>query len=533
MSQSSYLTNSKLTSSLSNVSNVSTNSSSENSLYTITSPFEIQNIPEESEFLLLNTNRFNLSLKMLDKVVYLRAGDSKSNLTPIRGYLCIYIKKPIRISTIKLQFNGNLNIKYFPNNMPPNPLSSFIKNDIIPIYNQTRTWQYKQNHSVYESDYFAKGLFTYPFQFLIPNNIPETMSNVFGSTSYSIKVTVNPISNSITKSLISNSEFKESLPIQIIQCDTDEDEISTTSTDALSLGNWRNLFYYKIAVSNRQVTIGNRLKFYVKILPIDIYKYKLYSIKVYLDQTTEYNVADKTTPSERSKYHLFLSHTETILLEDINIESFDNDIQCWEFDCEIKKNHDKFNIKVKDKDKNINKKVTVVPSTNAIENKICHFKVAHKVKVVISAEEISIDEEPINFDNSDVISSFSMRSRSQSLDKTLFNTRVEKADNAMIRKMAKLIPETGIRKRKVDLLLDAEVEILKGESAVGKMPPPTYCDARLEKKSDSRFEEVSTKTFSILDFKKKDQKPQLNFIVPPAYEEIEELSEPPPYLKHS
>lgn len=511
----------KLTSCLSNQS-----TDSSNTLSPVISQLEIQHIPNESEFMLINTNRFNISLKMLDKIVYLRGDDSKSDITPIRGYLCINVKKPVRISTIKLQFNGQLNIKYFPSAVLPDPSISHARNESVKIYNETRTWQYKQNHQVYEPDYFAKGLFTFPFQFLIPNNIPETLSNVFGSTSYSIEVTVNLISSLISKPLLSSTELTQALPLQLVQCSTCE-EHSTTSTDALSMGNWRNLLYYKILISNRNVAVGEKLRVFVKILPINRLKYKLHSIKVFLYQTTEYNVDDRLSPDEKDKYHPYLSHTETVLLENLNIQDVDNEVQCWEFDLAINKIHDKFNVK----DKLKKKKVIIVPSTNSIENQICHFKVSHKVKVITTAEEIIIDDEALSFDSSDVLSSFSMRTRSQSLDKTLLNTRAEKADNAMIRKMAKLLVEPPSKRLKVDLLLEAEVEILKGESAVGTMPPPTYYDAQLEKKPDSRFQEVNTKTFSILDFKKKEQKPQLNFIVPPAYEEIEELLEPPPYCE--
>lgn len=512
----------------SSLSNQSTDSS--NSLNAVTSQLEIQHIPNESEFMLLNTSRFNISLKMLDKIVYLRGEDSASNITPIRGYLCIYVEKPVRITTIQLQFNGELNIKYFPKDMPPDQSLPYIRDDKVQIYSETRTWQYKRNHQVYESDYFVKGLFTFPFQFLIPNNIPETLSNVFGSTSYSIKVTVNPISNILTKPLLSSSELTATLPLHLVQCSLTEAGHSTTATDALSLGNWRNLLYYKIVVSNRAVTVGDKIKMFIKILPIDPLKYKLHSIKVFLYQTTEYNVDDMLSEEKKKKYHLYLSHTETILLEKINIENLDNEIQCWEFDSAINKIHDKFNVKDNVKDKSKKKKVFIVPSTNAIENEICHFKVTHKVKVVTTVEEISGDNDQLKVDNSDVLSSFSMRTRSQSLDKTLLNTRAEKADNAMIRKMAKLLPEPEGKKKKVDLLLDAEVEILKGESAIGTMPPPTYYDAQLEKKLDPRFQEVNTRTFSILDFKKKEHKPRLNIILPPAYEEIEGLLEPPPYV---
>ncbi|TID26253.1 hypothetical protein CANINC_002785 [Pichia inconspicua] len=193
-------------------SNVSTRSS-DNSLYTVQSPFEHYDVPQGSDFQLLSTSRFDLSLKMLDKILYLRKGDQNSKFTPVRGYLSINVRKPVRISTICLQFNGELNIIMFPKDLPPNPSSPHIKTSSFPIFTQTRTWKYKNNHKVLENDYFPKGLFTYPFQFLIPNNIPESMSNIFGSTNYFLSVTVNPVSTSITKALLSTQELKASLPI--------------------------------------------------------------------------------------------------------------------------------------------------------------------------------------------------------------------------------------------------------------------------------------------------------------------------------
>ena len=489
---------------------------------------EIDQIPGGSEFPILTTSKFTLSLKLLDKILYLRSDDSSSTVTPLRGYLCIYIKKPARISHIRLQFEGSLNVRYFPQYMTPDPNSLFVANKAVPVFSQSRSWQYKQNDKVLDTDYFPKGSFAYPFQFLIPNNIPETMSNVFGSTSYSITVTVNYIPNSFTKSLIPQTKVTQPLPIQLVQCDSDSCAVSTTSSDALSLGRWRDLLYYKIAVSNRQVAIGGSLKFYIKVLPIDPTGYKLNSIKVYLDQVTEYHIADRVTEEEKSMYHTNLANTERILLEEINIDFLENGIQCWEFDTPLRKVHKKHNVK----DKNSKREVVLVPTTNQVENRMCHFSVTHKIKVSISVEEVSQLEDNSSLDISDLVSSFSMRTRSQSIDKTLSNTRAEKADNIMIKQLAKQLLESDTKKSKVELILEAEVAILKGESVDGKMPPPTYWDAQQQKQKASDFAVVPSKAFSLLDTKKLRQRPQLNFIVPPAYEEIEEESEPPPYISN-
>lgn len=508
-------------------SNVSTRSS-ENSLHTVASPFEIYDVPEGSDFQLLSTSRFDLSLKMLDKLLYLRVGDQNSKFTPVRGYLSINVRKPVRISTICLQFNGELNVKLFLKDSPPNPTSPHLKVSKFPIFTQSRTWKYKNNDKVLENDYFSKGSFTYPFQFLIPNNIPESMSNIFGSTQYFLSVTVNPISTSFTKALLSSQELKASLPIQLVQCDTETDVVSTTASDASATGNWRNLLYYKIVVSNRQLAIGDSSRIYIKILPIENLKYKLRSVSVSLDQITLYNAEEYLPESEKAKFHKFLSHTETAQLEYIDLEMLENSTQCWEFDTKIQKIY----VTTISKESNKKKMISLVPTTNAIENKICHFKVTHKIKVAIMVEELEFEDDAISLSNSDIISSFSMRTRSQSVDKTLLNSRAEQAENATIRRTATLVPESQDRKKKVELIMEAEVDILKGESTDGKMPPPTYFDAQLAKRSDGPFEEVGTKTYSLLDNLKSKQKikPGLNFIVPPAYEEVEEFLEPPPYI---
>ncbi|TID26254.1 hypothetical protein CANINC_002786 [Pichia inconspicua] len=296
----------------------------------------------------------------------------------------------------------------------------------------------------------------------------------------------------------------------------------------MATGNWRNLLYYKIVVSNRQLAIGDNSRVYIKILPIQNLKYKLLSVAVTLDQITLYNVEDYLKESERTKYHKFLSHTDTIELEYIDLEMFDNPTQCWDLDTKIQKIY----TTTLQKDPQRRKMISLVPTTNAIENKVCHFKVSHKLNVSITVEELDIEDDAISLSNSDIVSSFSMRTRSQSVDKTLLNSRAEQAENTLIRRTAKLVPETENRKKKVELTMEAEVDILKGESTDGNKPPPTYFDAQLEKRFDGPLEEVSTKTYSLLDNLKMKQKikPALNFIVPPAYEEVEEFLEPPPYI---
>jgi hypothetical protein len=512
---------------LSSFTSNSSAQSSENSLYTVSSPFELNDIPDESEFVLISTNKFNISIKLLDKVLYLRGEEMQSQYTPLRGYLCIYVKKALRISDIKLRFDGCLNLKLFPSSSHPNPKSPYVKDKSLPIFTQMRSWQYKENDEVLEPDYFSKGSFTYPFQFLIPNKIPESMSNIFGSTSYLLTVIVNPKPSSLASALLTQTHFEKSLPIQIVQCDTDSEGSSLAATDALSIGNWRNLLYYKINISNRQASIGNNLKFYIKVIPIDPQRYIFNSIKVYLDQITEYNVGDKLDDLEKDEHHMFLANTERVLLDEFDVSDLENDIHSWEFDLPLQKDYKKFDTSKKKVMDNVS--VKLVPSTNELENRVCHFKVTHKVRVLLSVEEIPLDDGFSEVDTSDMVSSFSMRSRAQSIDKMLHNTRAEKHDDEIIRKTAVLIREPAEKLQKVELILDAEVEILKGESVVGKMPPPNYFDSsHVSKKTP--VSNAMMNTGSNLNMRQKPKRKPLTFIVPPAYEEIEELSGLPPYI---
>lgn len=489
---------------------------------------QIDQIADDCSFTILSTSKFSLSIKLLDKILYLRSDNS--DVTPLRGFLCIHIKKPVRISHILLQFKGTLKVRCFPNHMAPDPNSPFVRDKFIDMFTQSRSWQYKPNDTSMDTDYFIKGSFAYPFQFLIPNDTPETMSNIFGSTSYSFSVTVNPISTSFTKSLVSQVKTTAPLPIQVVQCDNEAPTRSLVGADAMSIGRWRNLLYYKITVANRQVVIGGSLKLYIKILPINPLGYKLTSIKIFLDQITEYHVGTILTDAEKAKYHTNLSNTERILLEDLHYQWLENDIQNWELDVDVNKIHPKHNIKDPKKPKD----VILVPSTNYMEDQICHFRVNHKIKVAISVEVVP--ESVINYEDeaSDIVSnlSFKGRSRSQSVDKTLLNNRAEKADNAMIKRMANLVHEDDPSKTKVDLILEAEIEVLKGESLDGKMPPPTYFDAEQQKHVNDSLRATGTSSSSVISLGKneKHKKKELNFVVPPAYEEVAEQSGPPPYL---
>lgn len=514
--------------SISNTLSSTTSATSvDGALSSVASPIEITNIPQENEFLILNTSRFNITYKLLDKVLYLRKDTSGSKLTLLRGYLCVYVRKPVRIKHIQLKFEGALDVRYFPSNMKIDPSSTFVKNKSFPIFSQSRNWQYKQHDKVLDTDYFAKGAFSYPFQFLIPNDIPETMSNVFGSTSYCLTVTVSPISNTLGLSILGSSLIAKSFPIQVVQCDTEQEGTCHVSNDSFSLGNWRYLFYYKIVISNRQVAIGDKVKVYVKILPKKAFKYRIRNIKVLLDQITEYDISNRLEENERDKFYHKLSSTETALLEWINVDSYDNDPQVWEFDCELSRVFEKYNLKNRYKKQSF----TLVPTTNELENRICHFKVFHKIKVYLSVEEIVSEDDTIS-EFSDNASSFIIRPRAHSLDKTLMNTRAEKIDNDQMRRNSPLVQESDPNKSKVDLVFDADVEILKGESVVGNMPPPTYTDSQIIPHLATIDNSNTSKTdiLTIIDSSKTSQNQQLNFILPPAYEEVEELTEPPLYL---
>ncbi|CAI8509431.1 unnamed protein product [Pichia kudriavzevii] len=461
--------------SISNTLSSTTSATSvDGALSSVASPIEITNIPQENEFLILNTSRFNITYKLLDKVLYLRKDTSGSKLTLLRGYLCVYVRKPVRIKHIQLKFEGALDVRYFPSNMKIDPSSTFVKNKSFPIFSQSRNWQYKQHDKVLDTDYFAKGAFSYPFQFLIPNDIPETMSNVF--------------------------RFNELL---------------------LNSDSFSNIKYIGI------VAIGDKVKVYVKILPNKAFKYRIRNIKVLLDQITEYDISNRLEENERDKFYHKLSSTETALLEWINVDSYDNDPQVWEFDCELSRVFEKYNLKNRYKKQSF----TLVPTTNELENRICHFKVFHKIKVYLSVEEIVSEDDTIS-EFSDNASSFIIRPRAHSLDKTLMNTRAEKIDNDQMRRNSPLVQESDPNKSKVDLVFDADVEILKGESVVGNMPPPTYTDSQIIPHLATIDNSNTSKTdiLTIIDSSKTSQNQQLNFILPPAYEEVEELTEPPLYL---
>ncbi|GMM27978.1 hypothetical protein DAMA08_006940 [Martiniozyma asiatica (nom. inval.)] len=482
-------------------------------LVSMTSPMEPLFLHDRQTPTLIDSNRFTASIKILDRITYLRGNES--GLTAIKGSLVLSVSKPLRIPLIKIVLKGQLKMKLFPAITKPTLESSYYQEHEVTFFEQSRSWQYKANDAVFDSDYFNKGHFTYPFQFLLPNDSPESMDNIFGSSEYSLNVFIRAENgNTLTRSLYPIKDYKGLYTIQIVQCSMEP--TNTTQSDAIGIGNWRNLVYYKVSLSNRQTSIGGNVKIYIKLMPILSGGIKLNKVTVVLDQVSNYSSENRLPKEKEDKYHKFLAHTERISLPEFEINEVITEDVSFELTVPIYKYMPKFEV--------ANRQVKVVPSTNDIENHICHFKVSHNVNVSLIMEDVNIEETQKDVNLS--INVEPPNSLALDNDKNLITASLEKSEGHMIKMKAKLVDDPYPSKKINALTLKADVDILKGESVDGNLPPPDYGKVALTIKNDKVLNSEKEKSQLFCE-----PTTALNFIIPPSYEESSQQL-PPPVYKH-
>ncbi|VEU20028.1 DEKNAAC100437 [Brettanomyces naardenensis] len=455
-------------------------------------------------------------MAMLDKVVYLNA----KNLRPVslRGNLILTVKKPMRIREIDLRLEGYVLVYFFYRSDMLIQSGRVQKRQFL---SQTRSWPYQKAGpsgepgsiaNCMDTDMFSKGNYKFPFQFVVNSKLPESLANVFGSIYYSLRVMIK-----IPMRYPRRDKTETAImPIEFVQCSSDpvrRHSRASASSEFVSTANWRNLLYYRVTISHRPpLAIGDTFDISIKVLPIIRERYKIRAIRVSLVQTIEYNVDCRD-----EEFFSDLVQTEKIPLQTINIRDLQDPNVCKPYVKKMEIPLERIYTRGNDEDRFI-----VCPTTNSIENSMCHFKVSHQIRVGIVVQEIcpqnqgttclELGKDPVPMVDPEMPELVDHPRMSKG---TSSQAAQDKDDNDFIISTAKMVDEgdniEDLRYKTVELLVTGNIQILRPESTDGNMPPPTYSDSASTGVC-TQFEKVHIGDVD-----------NVSVTIPPAYEETMEL----------
>lgn len=185
---------------------------------------------------------------------------------------------PSPVSTTREAFFSSLNL---------GPHRSFSRDEAVEVETQSKGYRT-----------FDPGEYFYNFELAIPQSLPESLENTYGSVSYALVAT-------IERPGAFRSKISGSQAVTFVRCPADNN-IEINEPIAISKA-WEDQLYYEIVISGKAFPIGTRMPISFKFTPLA--KIELHRIRVYITENSEYFCRNK-------KVHR-MDPTKRFLLEEL------------------------------------------------------------------------------------------------------------------------------------------------------------------------------------------------------------------------
>lgn len=154
--------------------------------------------------------------------------------------------------------------------------------------------------SLFDKDTFVfpAGEYVYPFEQLIPHNLPESVKVEYGQVKYELELRIKRFS-------MFKSSFTVTKPIQVIRSPSDS---SVEESEPIVIAKpWKDKLKYNILINSRDVILDAFLPISIHVTPLD--KITLYRTRIYITETIEYYARKKKLHRlEKAKKYLLAEH---------------------------------------------------------------------------------------------------------------------------------------------------------------------------------------------------------------------------------
>lgn len=199
---------------------------------------------------------FTLTTKLYDPRIYQRDsgdGDLLASNQLLRGLLTLVVHRPMQTSSVSVKLTGH----------STSDCSSNV------ILDETITWDYTCD------GFLMEGVYTYPFQFLVALDLPETYKSSYLTIAYKVETHIGYDSKGQSEHQV----------VTFVKCVPSE---SSILYDSLTMsGNWRNLLKYEFYFQNKVVFPDTPYTASLTIVPIRTQSFQLHSISIWVAQYIE------------------------------------------------------------------------------------------------------------------------------------------------------------------------------------------------------------------------------------------------------
>ncbi|KAI9494040.1 hypothetical protein BDB00DRAFT_820642 [Zychaea mexicana] len=132
------------------------------------------------------TGNKQLSIELAEPVVYLRGPPSNPATHVLRGEIVLVLSKPISASSVVVKITGKSHMLW-PEGIGSRGTKMFHEKTVHEQNIILESWDHQENH--YDKTINA-GLHRWPFEFLLPNRLTETIEDDLAKVFYYVSVTV-------------------------------------------------------------------------------------------------------------------------------------------------------------------------------------------------------------------------------------------------------------------------------------------------------------------------------------------------------
>lgn len=381
---------------------------------------------------------FSLRFLLLDSQVYL----SSSENSIVHGVVELEIKKPTaKILGLEVTLHGALEVKSLSTEGP-----TCIEKKTKPFLSETFKW------SEVES---LEGNYSYPFEFIVSSQLPESIDALCNSILYSVQacVTYQKIGRKATGEIFTS---KIESPLKLVRtAELSFEEKQYLLEEFLLEGTFKQMFNYKLCLPEAKVYADDKLQVEVDINPLmpafyEKHLYKVKCAKVYL-----YQKYDNGSSVKRKKF--FLKKV------DVGHRDLDTNGNL----------HLSMLVDLKPVQK------LIYPSfDNQQQNGITHFNIKHYVKIEVKIEE----REYLDLDYSTLDSTY----QPAHIDCKSGTLRQETASSSPF---AQLLDSPNYDIKNKTLTLTNAVLLLEQAAKLAVVAPPSYSPTAppLKRKHKERF----------------------------------------------
>lgn len=214
-------------------------------------------------------NNIKLNLDLYDDLVYLKGLNEHEMIdapvSVLKGSLQLVVKsKKEYIERVQIKFIGSSLDVVFIKMLNSRSIRESERHNIID-----ESYEYQMNPMA-----LAKGSYTFPFQFIVEPDLPETIFTCLGSRSYYVEAQI------FTQD---KGELKIKKYVRLIRCPLAGSLLLSDSIH--TAGIWRNFMRYEISISSRYLMVGGDFKLNLRLRPfLETKMCGIDSVNIYLIQ---------------------------------------------------------------------------------------------------------------------------------------------------------------------------------------------------------------------------------------------------------